>query len=156
MLRLWNWPALKNITGVARMNIDHCARLVFPVQKGRMNHIRVALCLGTSVIYTMPMIKVGIAMITADMRRRSKARCSCACRSFARSSSVRLCETLTSKGGDFAEAIAEMMWRRVNERGEGLYVMRIIGLGSLYDLRGSSIMILSPKDCRIVRIFSGQ
>ena len=50
----------------------------------------------------------------------------------------------------------DIICRRVNEGGEGVYVIRMIGLGSLYDLRGSSMMILSPKDWRAFAILSGQ
>lgn len=57
----------------------------------------------------MPMINVGIATIIAEIRRRSKARCSRACIIFARSSSDKGWAILTWKGGDLAAAIAEII-----------------------------------------------
>lgn len=68
----------------------------------------------------MPMIKVGIATMTAEIRRSNSARCSTACIAFLRSSSDKAWATLTCRGGEFAEAIAAIMCRRVREGSEGV------------------------------------
>jgi len=68
-LRLWKFPALYNITGVAKKNNDHWIRDALPIHIGPMRKFLVGFFDGTKLMKTTPMMKVGMATMTENTRR---------------------------------------------------------------------------------------
>ena len=69
----------ENMTGVARNNNAHSDLEALPAHIGSINHILVGLELGTKLMYTIAIMKVGMATITEKANRKRRARCSLAC-----------------------------------------------------------------------------
>jgi len=103
------------------MNNAHSLRDTLPTHTGRMKYMCIALSPFVRVMNTTPMMNVGIAITTAERRRRNNAYCSRTCMDLARSSiEGGLCME-TVKGGDWEIVMAWMMVRMVKCDASGTY-----------------------------------
>jgi len=95
---------------------------------------------------------VGMAITTADRRRKRSWRCSCLWMMRARSSRESWRAMVTTKGGDLAFATAETIFRIVKPGGVGWYDNFKTGFGSVWEVSACRISIWLPNGSRAFMI----
>jgi len=108
------------MTGVDKMNIAHSPRETEPAHILSSKNCRPELSFFTNDMYTMPMMKIGMAVMMEVVRRKSSLRCSFSYILRVMSSVLGAChiETVVLGGADAATSAS--MVRMVKFGGEGV------------------------------------